>query len=379
MAHAILSPSSAHRWMQCTPSARLEQQFPDSSSSAAEEGTLAHELAETRLSIHFNRITPTQYASIYTRIKDNPLFSSEMEEYVDSYASFVLEKMAEAGPEAEIFLEDHIDLTRYIPEAFGTIDAIIMADGTLYIIDLKYGKGVEVFANDNEQLMIYALGALDAYGTLYDITDLELNIYQPRLANYSTFRISAQELQEWGEKTLKPRAKIAFKGEGLLKVGDHCRFCRAKAVCRAQKEQAERVMAMDFREPHLLSESEIAQVLSWSDQVSSWLNALSAYALEQALQGVRYAGWKVVEGRSIRQYKEQDAVVQRLVDGGWKEELLFERKLLGITAMEKLVGKKKFNELLAGLVEKPPGKPTLVPDTDKREPLRDTQIKEDFS
>lgn len=382
MSHAILSPSAAHRWLECTPSARLEERFPDTTSEAAREGTLAHALAEIRLRYRNGEISSAEHQNRFNILAKDALYSPEMEEHVDSYVAYVMESFETAKqltPDAALIVEKQVDLTSFIPEGFGTMDAIIIADSTMHTVDLKYGKGVKVSAIENKQMSIYSLGALEEFSHLYKIDRVEMAIFQPRLQGLSTWNVTVDYLYEWKQKELVPSAIMAFEGTGNLVVGDHCRFCRAKAVCAAQKQQADQVLRHEFADSYLISDNELTEVLNLSDQIMEWLSAVRDYALQQALNGKEWPGYKLVEGRSIRQYADQDQVVEKLTTNGWDEALLFEKKLLGITSMEKLLGKKTFNTILADLVIKPEGKPTLAPESDKREPIKSIQIQRDFS
>ncbi|MEG1543821.1 MAG: DUF2800 domain-containing protein [Tannerellaceae bacterium] len=364
----MLSPSAASRWLECTPSPRFEERFPDNAGEAAAEGTLAHEIGEAfittpELALH----TDVLYND--PRYSDNKFLCEDLLEHSCNYAAFVLERFEDARrhtPDAILKVEQRIDLTAYAPECFGTGDAVIIADGVLEIIDYKYGKGVRVSAEHNKQMMMYGLGSLYDVSDFYDIDTVRMTIYQPRLDNISSFEIGAEELQEWGEKVLKPTAEKAFAGKGDFKAGNHCKFCRGRNQCKALADYNLELAKYEFQESCTLTQDDIADILNRADMFKSWLSGIEDYALQQALSGVRYPGHKLVEGRSVRMYKDQDAVAKRLVESGVPEALIYERKLLGITAMEKTITKKKFGEVLSDLVIKPAGKPTLVPASDKR-------------
>lgn len=372
MSHALLSPSGASRWLECTPSARLEEQFPDSTSEAAKEGTLAHRLGETILRNFYMMITPDQYFAAMAEIEADPMYNVEMQSHAENYAAFVIERFNEARArtkgEAELQIEAKIDLTRYVPEGFGTGDAIIIADGTLEIIDLKYGKGVSVSCENNKQMMLYALGAVEDFELAFEIHDVAMTIYQPRLDNVSTFVMPVGDLLVWGENELKPRAELAFEGKGEFMAGKHCQFCRAKAQCRELARRNLEIAKYEFRSAPLLNDEEIADVLRRADEFSKWISAVEEFAFNEAVEkGKKWPGFKLVEGRSNRVYTDQDKVAGALKENGYPEALIYEpKKLLGITAMEKAITKKSFTDLLSDFVAKPQGKPTLVPESDKR-------------
>lgn len=369
MGHAILSPSAAERWSNCTPSARMELAFPDKGSTAAEEGTLAHAVAESILNLKLGRIKKKEFYSFIAICEQDPLYSAELYQYAENFSEFVLERYAEAvsrTPDAQIYTERRLDLTAIIPDGFGTADVIILADGFMEVIDLKYGKGVEVSAADNKQLKIYGLGALEEFAIMYNIESLKLTIYQPRIGNFSSFEISSIDLIQWAYEDLKFKAAAAFNGEGELVPGKHCKFCKAKAVCRAFHDQNIEIAKHEFKEPDLLNPAEIANVLNMADQVKEWITAVETYALSKALEGEKWPGYKLVEGRSVRVITDADQAAKQLILNGYKTDQIYDLKMKGITALEKELTKAKFNELLGDYILKPPGKPTLVPASDKR-------------
>lgn len=385
MAHAILSPSSASRWLACTPSARLEQQFPDKAGEAAAEGTLAHSIGENMLLECIGGLTSKEAHAILQDQMLHPLFKPEMLEYCQSYADFVMERYADAkrrNSDALIFLETRLDLTEYIPEGFGTADAIVIADGTLDFIDLKYGKGVPVSAVENKQMMVYALGALHEYGMLYDIKTVRMTIFQPRIDNISEWEIPVADLKAWATDVLVPRSALAFDGMGDFVPGDHCLFCRARAVCKANADAQLEVLRHDFADAVLLTDDEVADILTKADRVEKWLKAVEAHALNEAVNnGKKWPGFKLVEGRSVRVITDTAAAENKLISAGFKVvEIQKPAELLGITALEKVVGKKKFEDLLSGFIIKPAGKPALVPLSDKRAELNSLDAaKADFA
>ena len=374
--HAILSASSAYRWLACPPSARLEEQFAETISTYAEEGTLAHALAETKLRLYLRQITARECAKRLQELEKNKYYSASMLDYIETYAAIVLEKVNEAkarSADAVMLLEQKLDFSDWVPEGYGTGDVVIISDGVLEIIDLKYGKGVPVSAEDNAQMKLYALGALATFDSLYDIKTIRMTIVQPRLDSVSTDEITPNLLYWWADTELAHRAQLAWDGQGEFQAGEHCRFCRARFNCRARAEANLELAKMDFKKPELLTDEEIGEVLERADELKAWVSDVFEYALIQARDhGKKFPGWKLVEGRSVRQYADEDAVAKKLTEAGYKEDQIFQKKLFGITSMEKLLGKTLFNELLGGLVVKPAGKPTLVPETDKRPELNST-------
>lgn len=370
--HAILSASGASRWMACTPSAVLEQQFENKSSVFAEEGTLAHELGELTLKLNLGEITKRTFNSKFKKIQENKLYSADMPDYVQTYVDTCLGRVSEAKattPDALFKIEQRLDFSEWVPNGFGTGDFVIIADGTMEVCDLKYGKGVPVSANNNKQMMLYALGAIAEFNFLYDIQKVRMTIIQPRLDNISTFEVTTEDLLKWAEDYVRPRAELAIKGKGEFCAGDHCKFCRAKAICRARAEKNMELAKYDFEEPALLDNNDVAYILSKIDELVNWAGDVKDFALEQALNGEEYDGFKVVEGRSNRKYADTEAIVEILRDNNFNDPDIFKpSELITLTNMEKLVGKKKLTELIGDYIVKPPGKPTLVPITDKREP-----------
>ena len=361
MSHALLSPSASHRWIKCPLSVRFTEFMEDKPSPYADEGTLAHSIAESKLNNYLG------YTDKSVKCED-----TSMDEYTDDYVAFVAEQMRVLNnPSA--FVEQRVDCSKYVPECYGTCDALIISDGVLHICDLKYGTGVKVDAVGNDQLRIYALGALEMFSCLYDISMVRMSIFQPRLSHCDTWELPIDELLKWADEVLVPAAKQAWNGEGEFKAGDHCRFCKAKSNCRKRAEFNLELARYDFEPPATLDNLEIAAVLAKADELISWVTDVKEYALRQALSGVTYDGFKVVEGRSNRKYTDENAVVDAVKAAGFDP---YEHNVLGITAMTALLGKKKFNELLGGLIEKPQGKPTLVPMSDKRPAVNTAQ--EDF-
>lgn len=364
--HALLSPSSAHRWLHCTPAPLLEAKEEEKSSAYADEGTLAHAICAMKLKLWLQQDTGeeekevAQYAKYHT---------AEMEDYTDTYVSIVLEKFGAAlqkTPDAKLLVETRLDFTEYIPESFGTGDAVIIADGTMEVIDFKYGKGVKVSAVENPQMMIYALGALSKFSFDYRIEDVKMTIVQPRIDNLSEYELHITDLWEWAEFTLRPKAKRAFKGEGEQVPGEWCQFCKVKARCKALAREA--VEASEWRpDPKLVTKEDMETLLPKLPVIKTWLAGVEEFALEQALAGTSFSGYKVVEGRSIRKIAEPEVVQAILNVEGYSDEAIMKpEELKGISDLEKVVGKKKFNELCGEYIVKPQGKPTLVPESDKR-------------
>nr|DAY58782.1 MAG TPA: PD-(D/E)XK nuclease superfamily protein [Caudoviricetes sp.] len=360
--HALLSASSSHRWLNCPPSARLCEDYEDKGSEYAQEGTDAHSLCEhkLKLALGMESVDPTENLSFY---------NEEMEQCACDYAAYVLELVEEAKKickDPVVLIEQRLDFSRFVAEGFGTGDCVIIADGTLYIVDYKHGKGVEVSAEENPQMMLYALGALELFDGIYDIDTVRMAIFQPRRENVSACIMSKDDLLQWAYNDLMAKAKLAYDGGGEFACGDWCRFCKAKAACRKRAEYNLELAKYDFAMPDTLEDAEIAAILEKADELASWAADVKEFALQQALGGVKYAGFKVVEGRSNRKYTNEDAVADTVKKAGYDP---YEPKLLGITAMEKLLGKKQFAKLLSGLVEKPQGKPALVPESDKRQEM----------
>ncbi|WP_096635186.1 DUF2800 domain-containing protein [Clostridium cochlearium] len=370
--HAVLSASGAYRWLNCLPSARLELEFVNNESSAAAEGTAAHALCEHKLkkALHMRSKRPV---SVYN--------SDEMEEHSDAYVEFVMEQLELAKQSCTdplILIEQRLDFSCYVPQGFGTGDCIIIADKKLHIIDFKYGMGVLVDAVDNPQMKLYALGALEIYDSLYDIEEVSMTIFQPRRENVSTWTIRVEDLKAWAEKELKPKAKKAYDGEGEYLPGEWCTFCRAAVKCRARAEEKLKLAQSEFKLPPLLTDSEIEEVLSKLSDLTKWANEIIAYATDAAVNhGKEWHGFKVVEGRSVRKYKDEDAVAEVAKANGYKD--IFRQSLITLTEMERLMGKAKFEKILGDLIYKPPGKPTLVPLSDKRPAMNVSNAKNEFN
>ena len=386
-AHALLSASGANRWLACTPSAKLEEQYGEKKSSPyAAEGTLAHELAELYLRRDvLDNISDADFEAKLEEIMANEFFSDEMVEAVAQYIEYCEGQLVQARTEnmfAEMEIEQRFDLTEYVPESFGTGDCSIIGEPVLEIIDLKFGKGVPVYAEWNRQLMLYGLGALRKYDTMYWIETVRLTIVQPRINNISTFTISVEELKKWAETELKPLAQMAFEGKGELVAGDHCKFCGVKNRCRKLYELQMEVAKHEFGEPELLSDDEIVDILRRAPRFIEWINSITAYAQDKAVnESKEWPGYKLVAGVSRRKWADEDKALQAIYARvpELTEDQVLDTKLKSITAIEKLMGKKRFNELLSDVTIKPEGKPTLVPMDDKRPALGFEQAKADFS
>lgn len=369
--HAFLSPSGSHRWLNCTPSAMLESEFPGGSSSAAEEGTAAHAFCEHKLKKALRRRSKRP-VSDYD--------SDEMQEYTDSYVDYVLEQLEVAKQTCKdpmALIEQKVDFSEYVPDGYGTADCIIVSDDTLQIIDFKYGIGVLVDAEQNTQLMCYSIGALNIFDSLYDIKQVTMHIFQPRRENVQNWTIPADGLKAWAENELKPKAQMALNGEGEYHPGEWCQFCKAAVRCRARAEEKLRLARQEFKMPPLLTDSEIEEVLTILPDLTKWADGILAYATDAAVNhGKEWNGFKVVEGRSVRKYKDEELVAQAAKDHGYTD--IYRQSLITMTDMQKLMGKKQFEQILGDLIVKPQGKPTLVPVTDKRPAMNVTNANNEF-
>ena len=370
--HSPLSPSSAFRWIKCTPSAKLNAALPDSTSEYALQGTAAHTLCEYKLQKLLGKDAkdPTENLTY---------FDAEMADCTDSYQQYVSEQIEKAkqfckGP--IVLVEQKLDFSKWVPQGFGTGDCVIVADNVLTVIDFKYGAGILVEAEQNPQMMCYALGALALFDSIYDIENVVMTIFQPRRDNISTYELSKKELLQWADEILSPAAQLAAKGEGEFKAGKHCRFCKVKATCRKRAEYNLELARYDFEMPANLEDTEIEVILSKADELAAWCSDIKEYAFQQALNGKQWNGWKLVEGRSVRKYINEDAVAETVKNAGYDP---YEHKVLGITAMTRMLGKAKFENLLSSFIEKPTGKPALVPKSDKRPSInKAVQAADDF-
>ena len=357
--HAVLSASSSERWLNCPPSARLCEAYEDKGSDYAAEGTDAHALCEFRLkqALGIPADDPIENLSWY---------NEEMEDCAAGYAAYVselLETAKQTCADPVVMIEQRVDFSRWVKEGFGTADCIIIADGVLNICDYKNGQGCLVLADRNPQMMLYALGALEIFDGIYDIDTVRMTIYQPRKSNISVYEMDKADLYEWANSELTQKAQLAYEGQGSFSCGEWCRFCKAKAECRERAEANLALARYEFQTPALLADEEIADILGKVDALTAWASDVKEYALQQAVSGTAFPGWKLVEGRSNRRYTSEAAVAAAVEGAGFDP---YERKVLGITAMQKLLGKSRFEELLAPYIEKPQGKPTLVRSSDKR-------------
>ncbi len=360
--HAVLSASSAARWMLCPPSVRLTEHIEDQTSSFAQEGTDAHELCAYLVENALGRKARDPTASL-------EYYSEEMQECAEEYRNYVLGQIEIAksrSPDPLVLIEQRLNFARWVPDGFGTGDCVIVADGLLQVIDYKHGLGILVDADHNPQMMCYALGALDMFEEIYEIETITMTIFQPRRGNISTFELTKDELLDWAEKELAPKAQLAFEGQGEMQSGKHCQFCKLKAVCCKRAEDNLALAKMEFADPSTLDAQDIAEILPKIDQLTSWANDVKAYAYEEATSGRTIPGYKLVEGRSTRKFTDESKVAQAVLGIGLDP---YEKKLLTITAMTKLLGKKQFNDLLGGLIFKPSGKPQLVPIDDSRQEM----------
>ncbi|MGE7839566.1 DUF2800 domain-containing protein [Lysinibacillus sp. NPDC093712] len=397
-AHALLSASGSKRWLACTPSARAEgifmqeleaQGIKEPESPFAEEGTQAHEYSEIILDRELGVITKAQATRRINKFKkEKQYYGPEMEEMVEVYTDFVMERVNAARletPDALVLIEQRLDFSQWVPNGFGTGDVLLVRDGVLEIIDLKYGKGVAVDAYENPQMKLYALGAITAHDVLYDIQEVHMTIVQPRLDSISTFEMSAEDLYKWANDEVKPKAEMADTGDGDYVPGEHCRFCKIKSTCRARADEALETAKAEFAddgtidvntpEPATLTPEELAEILFVVDDIEKWCKDIKAYALDQALSGTTYEGFKLVEGRSNRAITNEPEAVKRLLEKGGvtEDDLYAPRKLESITNLEKKVGKKVFAEILDGVIVKPPGKPVLVTEDDKRPAIQSAE------
>ena len=358
--------------MMCPPSAKLSEQFEDRPSPYAEEGTFLHELCELKLHRYLGDMYPEHIEQLYAEHRDSEFYSDEAEAVTDEYVAFcieTIEAVRSSCPDPLIMVEHRLDYSEYVPEGFGTGDLVIVADGVIEVIDFKGGRGVRVDANRNSQLMLYGLGALLEFDPLYDIRTVRMTIVQPRLSNTSTYEITAGELVRWAESEVRPKALLAYEGKGEFCAGEWCRFCKARYTCRKRSEYHMRLAERDFRQPDLLSDEEIADILPVAESLNSWVQDLLAYATQEAVGGKRWPGYKLVAGRSIRRYTSEAEVIKAATEAGYTD--IYKTTLLGVGELEKRLGRKRFGEVLGRFVIKPAGAPTLVPESDPRRPYSD--------
>lgn len=370
-AHAVLSASSSHKWLICTPSARLEEKFPNKTSEYMAEGTLAHEIAEFKVRAYFLDPMPkTTYTRRLNKFKKEENFENEMLAHTDTYLEFIKGEAMQTNTKPFIAVEQRVDFSKYVPDGFGTADCILISGDTLQVIDFKYGKGVKVEAQDNPQMKLYALGVLAQYGIFYNIKYIKMSIVQPRIDNISSYEIPVEPLLEWGEKIVVPQAQKAFMGLGDYVQGEHCRFCRAKGACEFRAKENMKVIEEIQEQTGVLSNSDIGEMLTKTDGIEQWIKDLRGYALETILKGEDIPGWKAVEGKSNRKITDVDKAFEILEANGFDQAILYERKPITLTELEKVVGKTKLTETIGSFIEKPKGAPTLAKESDKRESFR---------
>lgn len=376
--HAALSASGSHRWMTCPPSVKLSENFTETTSQFAEEGTYLHELCELKLHRYLGDMAPELIEAQCREHKDNAFYSDEAESVTDEYVAFCIETIEAVRlgcKDPLIMVEHRLDFSAYVPGGFGTGDLVLVADGVIEVIDFKGGRGVRVDAYENSQLMLYGLGALLEFDALYDIRSIRVTIVQPRLNNTSTYEITAEELLFWAETQVRPKALQAAKGEGDFCAGEHCRFCRARYTCRARSDYHMALAVRDFKQPDLLSDEELLDILPVAESLNNWVQDLMAYATQQAVDGKQWTGYKLVAGRSVRKYTSDAEVIKAATDAGFSD--IYKTSLLGIGELEKRMGRKQFNEVLGKYIIKPEGAPMLVPKSDPRKPISAAEM--DFS
>lgn len=370
--HSILGASAADRWMNCTPSAQLTAGMEDETTTFAAEGTTAHALCEWKVRKALKMRAGRRPTSDY--------WTDEMEEFTDDYRDFIMDLVGQAKQQCKdpvTLIEQHLDFSCYVPDGFGTGDFLLVADKELNVVDFKYGRGVAVYADHNPQMMLYALGALNLFDCLYDIEQVTMTIFQPRLSSISTWTITAAELYQWAEEVLKPKAELAAKGEGEFVSGSWCRFCKARNTCRARAESFLELAKMEFQPPALLSDEEVAEVMEKADELSKWANDVMAYAQAEAIEnGKHWNGYKLVEGRSVRKFSDEAKVEAAAKEAGYTD--IYNKSLITLTAFEKLMGKKTFADVLGQYVTKPAGKLTLVPVSDKRPEVSVNTVNDEF-
>ena len=370
--HSILGASAADRWMNCPPSAQLTAGMQDEGSEFAKEGTAAHELCEWKLRMLLKIETGHRPTSDY--------YTDEMEEATDGYRDFVADLVGQARQNCKdpvMLIEQRLDFSCFVPDGFGTGDFLLVADKELNVVDFKYGRGVAVYADHNPQMMLYALGALNLFDCLYDIEQVTMTIFQPRLQSISTWTISTEELYRWADEVLKPKAELAAKGEGDFVSGSWCRFCKARNTCRARAESFLELARLEFQPPALLSDEEIAEVMEKADELSKWASDVMAYAQAEAIEnGKHWDGYKLVEGRANRKFTSEKSVEEAAKAAGYAD--IYHKTLITLTAFEKLMGKEVFKDVLGKYVTKPAGKLTLVPVSDKRPEVTVNTVNDEF-
>lgn len=374
--HALLSASSAHRWLMCTAAPKMEENLPDKTSPYAQEGSLAHTLAELKANLTFSGLSQRIYRKERDRLKRHPLWQAEMDIHTDAYVSGLTEAAARFSTFPHLAFEVRVDYSHLAPGGFGTADAVLLGSGTLCVCDFKYGKGLRVRAGENPQLMLYALGALRRYLPVYgeSITAIEMMIIQPRLSHIEVATMTREALLAWGAETVKPAAAVAATGKGTFHPGDWCRFCKAKAICRAKADECLALEDFAFALPPQLTISEISDVLQRGKRLKDWVEAVERFALERALQGEVPPGMKVVAGKSVRQFSDAPAALQALRTAGIAENLLYDRQPKSLAQLEKAIGAAEFKQMVGAYLVKPSGKPTLAAVDDPRPDYRSAEM-----
>ena len=381
--HSVLSPSGAHRWLKCTASAALEATLPDNTSVVAAEGTLAHEICELKLQHYFFTadMTKRKFTLRYNKLKADPLYQQEMDGYTDSYVDIIKAQALKFESAPVVKIEEEFDLREYIrtDEAHGSADCVLISSTELHVYDFKYGKGVPVSATENPQMMLYALGAYNKYSLIYPIQTVHMHIIQPRLDNNSDYTVTVDKLLEFGEMVAQTTQQIA-EGETEFVPGEaQCRFCRARAICRARADYNVQLAFATDKKPDTLSNTEIGGYLQKGEDIAKWVKDLEEYALSQCLAGKEIPGYKAVNGRSTRKWTDQDKAFTALKEHGIDEAVLYERKPVTLAQAEKIIGKQEFNEIVGCYIDSPPGKPTLVKYADKRPAITNvTKAKDAF-
>lgn len=377
-AHAVLSASGAHKWLVCTPSARLEEQYPNRTSEYMAEGTLAHAIAEFKVRSYFlEPIAKSTYTRRINKFRKEQYFNAEMLNTTDTYLEFIKGIAMSTQHKPFIAVEMQVDYSEWVPEGFGTADCILISGDTLHVIDYKHGKGVKVEAEENPQMKLYALGAYNKYKLFYAIQNVEMHIIQPRIDNISSYRLTLKDLLDWAENTVKPQAQKAWAGIGEFVQGEHCRFCKVKN-CEIRAKQNMKVVEEIQKISGTLAPGEIGQILTKTDGIEQWIKELKGYALEQILEGENIPGWKAVEGKSNRKIVDVDKAFEILEANGFDQAILYERKPLSLTALERVVGKKQLSDAIGDYIERPKGAPTLAKETDKRANYKRSSAVEDF-
>ena len=370
--HALLSASGSEKFINCPPSARLEEHIESVSSVYAKEGTFAHNLGELKLLHHLGEISKAEFNKSLKVMKQDEFYTKELEKYVDQYVDFAIEKINEHKT-GLVFIEKRVDYSCICPEGFGTSDILILDNNTIEVVDLKFGKGLKVDARDNSQLKLYAIGAVDNFNFIFEAKKVRMTIVQPRLDHISTDEIDVKELMAWGEQEVKPKADLAYEGKGEFNPGEWCRFCRVKDRCRARAQANMELAKLDFKDAPLLTDLEVVMVLEQIDDLVKWAKDVEKFAYTEAVNnGKEWPGFKLVEGRRTRRYSSEEEVAERLLEAGYEETKIYSKSLLSLTKLEKELGKDEFEKIIGSLIEKPPGKPKLVPDEDKRIEIKNT-------